>query len=254
MSAGTLYSSAANPRALKALIAAKYVGKTVDQPAFNFPADLQTDEMKELFPMAKMPVFKTPCGKPLFESNAIAFYLAAQDESVGLLGATAYEKGLVQTFMSFADNEIVGHLATLLYPIFGIRAYDKDAHNAAASGLRRSLNALEKWLTTRTYLASEQVTLADIVLFCTLLPLYKMYLDTITRAPFVNLNRWFNTILNQPNPTVPDMRVDVRPRAENLPPEVGVRQAAGPSRIPGSGSAHSPPPTRAKPHMHARQE
>jgi elongation factor 1-gamma len=43
----------------------------------------------------------------------------------------------------------------------------------------------------------ERITLADIVVFCSLLQLYQYVLDPAFRQPFGNVNRWFNTILNQ---------------------------------------------------------
>jgi len=42
------------------------------------------------------------------------------------------------------------------------------------------------------------VTLADVCLFTTLVDLYKNLFDADTKKPFVNTNRWFDTILNQP--------------------------------------------------------
>lgn len=46
-------------------------------------------------------------------------------------------------------------------------------------------------------MVGESVTLADISAFTTLVDLYKNLLDGETKTPFVNVNRWFDTILNQ---------------------------------------------------------
>jgi elongation factor 1-gamma len=56
---------------------------------------------------------------------------------------------------------------------------------------------LDEVLITRTYLVGESVTLADISVFSTLVDLYKNLLDAESRATFVNVNRWFDTVLNQ---------------------------------------------------------
>jgi len=42
------------------------------------------------------------------------------------------------------------------------------------------------------------VTLADIVVSMSLLPLYRMVFDATFRKPFINVNRWFLTCINQP--------------------------------------------------------
>lgn len=50
---------------------------------------------------------------------------------------------------------------------------------------------------TRTYLVGEGVTLADITVFAVLTDLYKNLLDADSKKNFSNLNRHFDTILNQ---------------------------------------------------------
>jgi elongation factor 1-gamma len=64
--------------------------------------------------------------------------------------------------------------------------------------VRGCLEVLDAALATRTFLVGERVTLADISLVCNLLLLYKQVLDPKFRAPYVNVNRWFVTCVNQP--------------------------------------------------------
>jgi elongation factor 1-gamma len=58
---------------------------------------------------------------------------------------------------------------------------------------------LNAHLLTRTYLVGERISLADIVVGASLSNLYKSVLDPNFRKPFPNLNRWFVTVVNQPN-------------------------------------------------------
>lgn len=60
------------------------------------------------------------------------------------------------------------------------------------------MKALNAHLLTRTYLVGERISLADISVACTLLQLYTHAFDPVFRAPFENVNRWFNTMINQP--------------------------------------------------------
>merc|ERR1712154_679331 len=48
-------------------------------------------------------------------------------------------------------------------------------------------------------MGGERLTLADIAVACTMLSLYKQVLDPAFRKPFTNVNRWFTTVVNQPN-------------------------------------------------------
>ena len=61
------------------------------------------------------------------------------------------------------------------------------------------LNILEIYLKTRTFLAGERISIADISMAMALLPLYQYVLDEKLRNQFMNATRWFNTCLNQPS-------------------------------------------------------
>merc|ERR1712121_574122 len=66
-------------------------------------------------------------------------------------------------------------------------------------GIKAALKTLNDHLLTRTFLVGERLSLADIAVACTMLSLYTQVLDPEFRKPFVNVTRWFNTIVNQPN-------------------------------------------------------
>merc|ERR1711992_53479 len=62
-----------------------------------------------------------------------------------------------------------------------------------------ALKCLNDHLLTRTFLVGERLSLADIAVATTMLSLYKQVLDPAFRKPFVNVTRWFTTVVNQPN-------------------------------------------------------
>merc|ERR1711992_285176 len=53
-------------------------------------------------------------------------------------------------------------------------------------------------LLHHTYLVGERISLADIAVACTMLHLYQHVMDPNFRKEFGNTNRWFSTIINQP--------------------------------------------------------
>merc|ERR1711864_42164 len=65
--------------------------------------------------------------------------------------------------------------------------------------IKVALKTLNDHLLTRTFLVGERLTLADIAVACTMLALYKQVLDPAFRKPFMNVTRWFSTVVNQPN-------------------------------------------------------
>lgn len=193
--AGTLYTFPDNFRAFKALIAAQYSGaKLTVAPDFVFGQTNKCESFLKKFPLGKVPAFETADGKYLTESNAIAYYVSNDQ----LRGKTDLEKAEVLSFLSFADNELLQAVRGWVYPIIGIIQYQKNNVERAKQELKAALGALNTRLLQQTFLVGERITLADIVVFCTLLSAYEHVLDPSFRAPFGSVTRWFTTVLNQP--------------------------------------------------------
>merc|ERR1712025_1199040 len=77
--------------------------------------------------------------------------------------------------------------------------YNKTATERAKEDIKAALKTLNDHLLTRTFLVGERLSLADIAVACTMISLYTQVLDAEFRKPFVNVTRWFNTVVNQPN-------------------------------------------------------
>jgi len=197
MVAGTLYTYPDNFRAQKALIAAKYSGAQLTVAKdFVFGETNKTPDFLKKFPLGKVPAFEGSDGTILTESNAIAYYVA-NDELRG--GSDAAARAQVVQWMCMADNEILPASCTWVFPTMGIMQYNKNATDRAKEDVKAALKTLNDHLLTRTFLVGERVTLADIAVACTLLNLYKQVLDPSFRKPFMNVTRWFTTVINQPN-------------------------------------------------------
>ncbi|XP_074023373.1 elongation factor 1-gamma, partial [Numenius arquata] len=194
----TLYTYPENWRAFKALIAAQYSGARLrvlsSPPHFHFGHTNRTPEFLRKFPVGKVPAFEGDDGFCVFESNAIAYYVSNEE----LRGATQEAAAAIVQWVNFADSDIVPPASTWVFPTLGIMGYNKQATELAKEEVRRVLGVLDAHLRTQTFLVGERVSLADITVVCALLWLYKQVLDPSFRRPFVNVNRWFLTCLNQP--------------------------------------------------------
>ena len=96
------------------------------------------------------------------------------------------EKAQVLQWISYSLNDAQN--ATLNWVINGDPRHGKSV-----------LNMLDVYMKTRTFLAGERISLADISMAMSLLPLYQYVLDEKSRNQFMNATRWFNTCVNQPN-------------------------------------------------------
>ncbi len=194
----TLYTYPDNFRVNKILIAAKYSDAKItvvqDPPQFKFGVTNKSKEFLSKFPLGKVPAFEASNGICLTESNAIAYFVANEQ----LRGNDVPAQSRVQMYINFADNEILPAACNWVFPTLGIMQYNKSNTEQAKEEVKKALTYLNDALKTQTFLVRERISLADITVACNLLLLYKNVLDPQFRAPYRNVNRWFNTMINQP--------------------------------------------------------
>merc|ERR1711935_44496 len=196
MAAGTLYTYPENFRAYKALIAAEYSGAKVTIASnFKFGETNKTDAFLKKFPLGKVPAFEGTDGTWLFESNAIAHYVA-NDQLLATASRAAQAQ--VQQCVNFGDQELLPASCTWVFPTLGIMQYNKNSTERSKDDVKAALKVLNQHLETRTYLVGERITLADICVACNLFLLYQHVMEPAFREAFVNVNRWFITLVNQP--------------------------------------------------------
>jgi len=188
-----LYTYESNPRTQKVLIAAKYAGVNVEVIT---NVDTKSADFLKKNPTGKVPVLETDKGT-ISESNAIARYIAREGKPE-FHGRSNIETALVDQWVDFAASEIELAAYAWIFPIQGVIPNNHLATKKAQEDIKKVLSILDNHLLTRTYLVGNYVTLADVVVATALLPLYQLVLDPTFRKEFVNTNRWFVTIVNQP--------------------------------------------------------
>ena len=130
----------------------------------------------------------------LFESNAIAYYVSNDQ----LRGKSVLEQSQVIQWLSFSDNEVVPAVSSWVFPVVGVVNFNKQVSwfyyqnfivtfycyfqsvERGKEDTKKLLSLLNDYLQTRTYLVGERITLADIVLSTSLLPLYQ-YVNAFIR-------------------------------------------------------------------------
>jgi elongation factor 1-gamma len=85
-----------------------------------------------------------------------------------------------------------------VFPTLGITQFNKQETELAKEHIKKCLAILNGHLMSRTYLVGDRITLADVVLSANLILLYKQVLEPSFRNEFNNVNRWFETVVNQP--------------------------------------------------------
>jgi len=158
----------------------------------------KTEEFLKLNPWGKVPTLETAEGG-IWESNAIARYVAKLSDDHTLFGKSPFEYGQVEQWIDWVrgDLELAG--SVWLYPIYGLIPNNPKATENAKQDIRKAMGILNNYLANKSFLVGDDVTLADIVVACSLTPLYTKVFDEAFRQGFENVNNWFLNIINQPN-------------------------------------------------------
>ncbi|GJN38682.1 hypothetical protein PR202_gb27747 [Eleusine coracana subsp. coracana] len=193
------HGAAGNKNAFKGLIAAEYSGVKVELVKnFEMGVSNKTPEFLKMNPLGKVPVLETPDG-PVFESNAIARYIARLKDDNPLFGTSRIEQAHVAQWMDFAATEVDPGVAWYLYPRLGYLPYVQVTEETAIASLKRSLGALNTHLASKTFLVGDSVTLSDIVVTCNLYLGFARILTKSFTSEFPHVERYFWTMVNQPN-------------------------------------------------------
>ncbi|CAI5998052.1 unnamed protein product [Closterium sp. NIES-65] len=190
-----LYTSPHNKNAYKALIAAQFVGVKIEIPPYQWGVTNKSEEFSKLTPIGKIPLIVTPDG-PIFESNAIARYVARLADK-GLFGSNAYEQAQVEQWIDFATNEIDSPVTQWIGPLYQYGNRIQEVEEKAIVNAKRGLAALNSHLADHTYLVGERVTLADIITVSVLTsPIRGLWSEEFMRD-YPHVQRYFFTLVHQ---------------------------------------------------------
>ncbi|KAH7144149.1 glutathione S-transferase [Dactylonectria estremocensis] len=196
-SVGTIWTYPFNPRAMKIEAVAAVNGRTVDYaPNFAMGKTNKSSDFLDDFPIGRVPTFKSASGLALFESDAIAQYVAESGPAKAqLLGATAEDRAVIRQWIGFADHELFEPLTTLVLWRYGMAPFNDEAEKAALQRLDASLTMLEKQLQHRQHIASEQLSLADISVAAGLYWGFAQVIDLELRARYSQTTEWYLRVI-----------------------------------------------------------
>ncbi|KAJ4713755.1 elongation factor 1-gamma-like [Melia azedarach] len=256
-----LHAGNTNKNAFKTLITAEYSGVKVELVKnFEMGVSNKTSEYLKMNPIGKVPVLETPDG-PIFESNAIARYVARLKADNPLLGSSLIDYAHIEQWIDFASLEIDTNILRWFIPRVGFAVYLPPAEEAAISALKRALAALNMHLAYNTYLVGHSVTLADIVMTCNLTLGFSRIMTKSFTSEFPHVERYFWTMVNIPNfrkilgeikqaesvPPVPSAKKPAqpkepaKPKAQNEPKKEAKKETAKP-KVEEAGEEEAPKP------------
>ncbi len=186
-----LYARPGSFAAQKVLVVSQYAGTK----GLSVVTNMTEQQLKGKAAADRLPLLETDKGF-LFESNAIARYLAAGNKA--LLGADAFEAAQVDAWVDFCTQELEVPSVVVTYPIIGWAENQPDVVAHGLKDLKAALAVLENHLKLETFLVGRHVTLADVCCAAALVLPFKLVLDDKERKALTNVTRWFETVVNQP--------------------------------------------------------
>jgi elongation factor 1-gamma len=197
---GTIYTYPGSVLTARVEITAQYTGKdvTFDKPAFDMGTENKSPEFLAKFPAGTVPAMETTDGVCLWDSSAIAYYVAAMNDCERLTGTDAKSRAEILQWIVYSNSRFAETTRGWVGPIIGYYPYNKVAHTQAIADTKNCLALFNQHLLHHTYLVGESITLADISVVTQLSGLYRMVLSPEIRATYKNLLRYFMTCANQP--------------------------------------------------------
>ncbi|EKM52449.1 uncharacterized protein PHACADRAFT_260849 [Phanerochaete carnosa HHB-10118-sp] len=199
MSLGTLYTIPGQAQGKRVRAAAALAGLKVDLPeSYVHFQDNKKPEFLSKFPHGKIPALDGADGFRIFETTAISRYIASLAPNSTLLPPDPKVAALVEQWVSVADHEIGDYVGLINQLCRGVIPYSKPVHQTFTERAIRGLKTVEQHLTTRTYLVTERITLADLALASVVFRAAPVILDAELRPQVPNVIRHVETIVNHP--------------------------------------------------------
>ena len=151
-------------------------------------------------PMGTMPLLELDDGTFIAESIAICRYFEELQPDPPLLGSSPRERAEVEMWNRRMEFELLRPLAEAfqhLSPFWkGRRTQIEEAGNLAKDHALDRMDWMDRELSSRTFVAGERYTVADITAQCALL----LGKNTGTPIPtgLEHLNRWFSAVTSRP--------------------------------------------------------
>jgi glutathione S-transferase len=174
-----------------------------------FDGDTLTDEFARLNPFRSTPVLQLPDGRVLIESNAILWFLASGSP---FLPDDAFAQAEVCRWLIYEQSDVMPMIGGLRFRLVtGRFAADSDEAARRRAGAHEALGILDRRLESRSFLAGDRYSIADIAVFAYSHVAGEATVDTSAYPSFL---RWLDRVRAQPG-FVDDL--------EPYPPNASVR-------------------------------
>ncbi|KAH7097075.1 glutathione S-transferase C-terminal-like protein [Auriculariales sp. MPI-PUGE-AT-0066] len=193
---GTLYIANNNQvpgKVIRAVAAITGSEVTIASDYVHFETNKKPEFLAK-FAYGKVPALELTSGQTITEGIAIARYRRQKQ----LLGTTVDEEALVDQWQNFTYTELQPRVLGLSALYSHATPYNKQIEISTKDTTNRALEYLNSHLASHTFVATERLTVADLALASILYGYFRIYIDAAARTKWPNIQRYFETVINQP--------------------------------------------------------
>jgi len=196
-----VHSYKPSPNVAKSEIAGKFGGVSVEYiEGFEMGKTNKTEEFLNLNPNGQVPTMITDDG-PLFESNAMAYYVARiGSDAAGLLGDTPYKQALVDQWTNWSRSRVEGTYALFAFTL-GWGKYDQTKFDETMKKITDALAVLERHFNKSgtPFLLGDRITLADIIVVCPLIAPLRVSITEEVLTAYPKTRAFLGKFLSDPH-------------------------------------------------------
>lgn len=162
-------------------------------PEMNDSAEFKAKRAHGKFPMLEL-----DDGSMVYESLAIAQYMARRSASHGpaLLGRCAMEQAMVNQWVNWGMMNIAWPCAKVFYNTLGVMN-SSDDYAAGLKTVKEMLKVLNTHLEGKTFMVANRLTMADLVIANMLIGPFAFALDPGFRKAHSNVSDWWARVTSQ---------------------------------------------------------
>lgn len=158
----------------------------------------QKDKDFQAKKLMKFPFLETDQGETIFESSALATYLARCAPASGLYGQTPFQQAKCDEWISW--NQFVwSDITSVIYGVMGHAQVPQAQFNETMKKLKAHMKILDSYLDGKYYLVGDNVTIADIMVAMYLqIPFQTVFDAGYRKSAIPNATEWFEKIMSLP--------------------------------------------------------
>ncbi|KAG9392975.1 Aspartyl/Asparaginyl-tRNA synthetase, class IIb [Carpediemonas membranifera] len=189
-----LITKATSPFGLYTQFVAKYCGIDLEIEEIKDLAELKTPEYRKINPIGKIPALVVEEDKTICESDAIAMAFAEIAPEMKLLGKDFLSRGQVREWLFAISTDLEGIIAPWFHAAVGAGKPIPVVIEPSKAAALKFLKVADTQLTAHTFIAGDELSLADFALSSIMVFVYRVLLGPDLRAEFPALMRHFHAM------------------------------------------------------------